>query len=405
MKNKRVIIILVMCVCAVIAWGFLMVTVLGGTKNKTDADAKKKDDREASPQKMKVWALSELYYNGEKGISFETDAQGRVVKAIYAEADVVYGFEYIYQDGEPITRVTKNEEKEKIVREYNSKGNLLKQEQYAVYRDDPGVAVFFPDGNDYHMRDLVFDERGNQILEEDYYPDGSVETSYESKYDENGYRISYIITNYRDGQETVTEEDHVELDSSGRLLRSFNDDGQMTGEVNYFDDGRRVETWFGHDGQKIREYQYDSKGNLIRHTMYTGGEISRVLSYEYQKTENGYKMIETYEDFPDGPFRTTETEYDLDGNEVYRHESDSIYSEYAVKDDSGRIIRTEKRFDDGSVRIQTSTEYDEYGNRIALSNYGRYEWKYTETEITKEMAEENARFFFDDELYRWTVYY
>ena len=142
MKNKRVIIILVMCVCAVIAWGFLMVTVLGGTKNKTDADAKKKDDREASPQKMKVWALSELYYNGEKGISFETDAQGRVVKAIYAEADVVYGFEYIYQDGEPITRVTKNEEKQKIVREYNSKGNLLKQEQYAVYRDDPGVAVF-----------------------------------------------------------------------------------------------------------------------------------------------------------------------------------------------------------------------------------------------------------------------
>ena len=401
-KTQRNIIIGI-CFCAIIAWVVLMLIIFGEKKNTAGKNSKKSPDNVTSSEKTEVWVLSELYYNGEKALTFDADSRGRVSKATYIEEGIVYGFEYIYQDGEPITRVTRTDDTYKVVREYNSKGMLLREQTYFKYKDDPSYEQYFPDGKDYYALDEVFDENGRVIQSIEYLPDGSVEEERKSKYDPNGRRISYIIKRIKNGEETVVDIDLVELDSEGRLVRRYGTDGTLSEEITYFPDGHYVVIGYFSDGRKSHEIEYNTEGRISKHTMYSEENISRVLSYEYKATENGYMMTEKYEDFPDGPVRITETEYDLEGREIYRHEDVYTFSEYLVKDDQGRIIRREKRYDDGRITVESSIEYDEHGNRITKNEYGRsYEWKYNSIQITKAIAEENAKFFFDDELYLWS---
>ena len=199
--------------------------------------------------------------------------------------------------------------------EYNDQGNLIKKTGY----DETGA-----------VSDVMeYDIHGNQISEI-YYREGSVDLAleYKNEYDDKGCMVKTTVTFIDDGALRNTME--YEYDSKGNLIK----------EVEYFADGN--------EGSVC---EYDDKGNMTKLIVRIQSVSGEIVSYSPNTTEYEYDSHDNI---------TKQTTYTEEGTFVY-------VKEYEYDDD--RIMKKTNYEEDGSLYSVMEYEYDSHDNLIKEVSY------------------------------------
>ncbi|MBQ7971987.1 MAG: hypothetical protein IJ291_00835 [Lachnospiraceae bacterium] len=165
------------------------------------------------------------------------------------------------------------------------------------------------------------------------------------------------------------------------------------------DDGSKTE-----EGNTVKTYEYDEKGNQIKRINYEDGELDITVESTYD--EMGNLITEKTAMGETGIVRTFTYAYDEDGNKI-REEFDNGKEELNdlnrvtefTYDENGNCIYSKGEYADGSVSSVVNSEYDENGNLIKESSlYGfamvpvvtTYEYTYDyEGNIVKRVKKED----------------
>ncbi|MCD7760262.1 MAG: zinc-ribbon domain-containing protein [Clostridiales bacterium] len=216
-----------------------------------------------------------------------------------------------------------------------------------------------------------YDDDGNLVSAAVYIPDYLGYCTYECTYDENGYPqedafqtedgggLTISVVHNTDGSYTAT---WTQFDSDGNQINGI-------GETTY-DSGWRILKYIYYYGDRADPsildediYDYDDSGNLVTKTVYKDGELSSETKYTYDS--NGNMLTDTTDLFSSGTSYLTRTyvyEYDSAGNrikETYYTGDETIeqWKEYTY-DDSGRL--------------QTRTDYENYTGGYTESHTYQY---------------------------------
>ena len=406
MDRERKIVFWGIGVSVVLLLAFVLIIVFLPDKQ----DKKKKPDdvpTEESSAEIPKQLVSEIRAldksrNDSTYVVFEYDETGRWSKVTcrYTEDEsgqLVYEFSYRYENGEPYTSVTLSGIYDALTttKTYDSSGILRGQETFYEDPDAPGRDVV--------VETVRYDEKGNETLRIEYDLSGSVTSKEEREYDAYEHYVKWVRTRYEDGDETVTEYLKSKCDEKGRVVRYYDPDTyDMLCEIQYLDDGSRIEVDYDTDGRKTWENVYDSEGRHVKLIRYDEGRIGKTLEYGYTPTEYGYMVTETSTDYPEGEVSKRDIGYDSEGKKIYEKEYTFGEEYYIVKDETGRIIREERKNSDGNIGYRLTYEYDEEGKLISKEDDSTLTtFEYVPVSLTGEQAEERAKFYLDEELYRW----
>ena len=151
--------------------------------------------------------------------------------------------------------------------------------------------------------------------------------TYTWEYDEAGNLVTYkMVYNNDNSFNTITE---YKYDERGNLLDEYcrvypEEENGFLGRITYEYDaaGNQVRTLIGYNTQSEasieQKFEYDDRGNLIKHTNIQRGELAWYIVYEYDKWGNEIQYEEAWQ---------------------------------------------------GEVQIRKNREYDENGIMIRMSNY------------------------------------
>ncbi len=176
-----------------------------------------------------------------------------------------------------------------------------------------------------------------------------------------------------------------EYDQNKRLVKTSHN-GSLTNEYEYDSKGNLIKhtSWSGRYPQFGYEYAYDDQGRMIREVVLRGNpefnvlEVSYTTDYTYDKDGNMTSKTWTYSN---GSTTRTDYVYDKDGN-LIREEMGAVVVEY-IYDKDGKIL--EEKYDDAVVQYT----YDKDGK---LTKKQRDEHVNTTSEYTSEyFYDENGR--------------
>ena len=177
--------------------------------------------------------------------------------------------------------------------------------------------------------------------------------TYTWEYDEAGNLVTYkMVYNNDNSFNTITE---YKYDERGNLLDEYcrvypEEENGFLGRITYEYDaaGNQVRTLIGYNTQSEasieQKFEYDDRGNLIKHTNIQRGELAWYIVYEYDEEGRVLKKLEYNE--KDELGKSYLYEYDKWGNEIQYEEAWQ-----------------------GEVQIRKNREYDENGIMIRMSNY------------------------------------
>lgn len=193
-----------------------------------------------------------------------------------------------------------------------------------------------------------YEERLNSgvaVLEEQYYPDGSIENRVERKYDENGTLVEEKFYSEEGEPDSVH---HYQLDNSGKisLIKSVYRDGTVGYkhyEYNEADNSEWVTVKDENGEVEAREYRrYDSEGRALEELTYEGTEsLQQKVLTSYDDAGRPVKQEITYED---GYLSTLHYSYEMD--------------------DQGRVATAKVTNQKGSEFRYEEFQYDDKNNLV-----------------------------------------
>lgn len=183
---------------------------------------------------------------------------------------------------------------------------------------------------------------------------------------------SYLISSNPAYEEVFTYNEHgllcksvsedtvfdYEYDQNKRLVKTLYN-GSLNNEYEYDDKGNLIKhtSWLGKYPQFGYEYAYDDQGRMIREVVLRGNpdfnilELSYTTEYTYDKDGNMTSRTWTYQN---GSTSRTDYVYDKDGN-LIREETGAVVVEY-VYDNKGNILEEKNN----STTVQYT--YDQNGH-------------------------------------------
>ena len=333
----------------------------------------------------------------------------------YVEKELLYSDAYVTNDvvdGLPVLDFTE-----------------VELESQANYR---GSGIFRADGTPVSMEldcyyknvftgkkfSYEFDESGHLVRAEMWDSEGKIVETTVYTYSDNGRCTAYVRTD-------------VEGKVIYRRENEYDSKGNMTGYLAYNENYKLCDK---------REYEYDTNGNLIKEIQYAQVDVNLMigwLEYEYDGSGNMVRMasfdsdgIKTHEEIMEynkkdkmlskslysegdiSPYVKYEYEYDRKGNlikENYIRGFDKTVTEYGA--DQKKICVTKYR--DGL--LSSVIEYDEYGYESNITTYDLIDgeikslYKYTNDRfgnitkyfcMTRDGMIEHAEYEFDARGYR-----
>ena len=187
----------------------------------------------------------------------ELDAQRRVVRE----------FRYYEKDGERLTKSYEyREDGSRTVTEYYGAADGTKITEYDAKDRILKEAYCEPDGTESscQVHEYSSDESGSRE-KVTYYVEGEMRQWFEYVYNSQGDQTAYTEGGTIGSQTTYID---VRYDEQGRIL-SKTCDPEQPGSIASFH----------------AEYEYDSHGNLIRHTLEGDGRVTEIWEYEYTPYE------------------------------------------------------------------------------------------------------------------------
>lgn len=305
----------------------------------------------------------------------------------------------------------------------------VEQESKANYR---GNGVFRADGTpvsmelSYYYRNVYtgressyeFDDDGRLMLAKSWMSDGKESETTVYTYDDHGRCISYVRTNaegavtYRreneydakgnmvrylayNGNDEICDKREYEYDTNGNLIKEIQyaqfDINLMIGwrEYEYDDSGNRVRmASFNSDGIKTHEevMEYNKKDKMISKSLYSEGDVSPYVKYEYEYDRKGNLVKENYIRI----FDKRVTEYGADEKKVcvtnYR---DGFLSSVIEYDEYGyESSITAYNIDDGEIKSLHKYTNDRFGNIIKYFH------------MTRDGMVEHVKYEYDAQGYR-----
>lgn len=282
--------------------------------------------------------------------------------------------------------------------EYDEEGNLLRYErvndytkeyekqwnmedvvleiQYA-YEDGRIIAAELSNGDESIELEYVYNDEG--LLEEivGEIDDGNLEAECNSDgliesivlYDEDGEPgMEYEFAYHDNG--IIAEREQVYNLNDIRIVTSFNEDGKLTEQTNYY------------SGEKAyhAEIEYDDWGNMTRQVNYdANGDVSSSMELEYTYDKNGKLTGLTIIAGNDDDEAEIECEVEYDGLEMI----------ITLVDIDGSYNGTDELPDDTYILVV----YDEAGNMLEQTIYADDEvqqqttWEYMEVKVPKDYRE------------------
>lgn len=295
-----------------------------------------------------------------------------ILLKIYNEGEVTDSIEYEYDKNGRVTVYNRriNGETMKMSFEYEKedglyvaedKGNLDGQEVKMRFTYDGDVLVeskIYLDGMLAQLNE--FTETAN--ISKSYSDDKvtyKTETEYGEKDKDKEFPLCREETHYdENGDVEETFLDEFTYDDDNNVLSVKR---KQNGELSY-----KYVYEYDDQGNRTSEKEYDSDGDVISRRTYEYNDIGICVEYKYYDENNELKSYKEVE---------KETEDKIIINSYWRDELDS-YTEYKLED--GKLVSS-KTFDGETKELTTQVEYNEVGLQTTIIHYseGQKTSKYT----------------------------
>lgn len=356
-----------------------------------------------------------IYPVGEILREYEYDDKGNVIRETSAlPSDQYTTYVYTYdKDGNVINKVEKLFDSGELVREevttYDKNGNVI------FSKDPRGECEYTYDSQNNKTLCLEYDYNGKFVGKEEYEYDSNNNNTLLLEYDSNGKLESKTECSYNkdnklvssktyDGNGVLTKRCENTYDSKSNLISSawYEANDIVTSITKYDKYGRKVYEAGGYTEDKklvIKEYTFDSKGNLILEYKHTeDGEPLEKIEQRYdENSERTYWASETFTGENAGKYVTehengvvrrratynlegaleSEILYDKHGHRIYDYDPDAPkFDEFGMPIKQGP--KYEYQYDENEnlilaegwdpqtniLRLKYEYEYDEQGNCI-----------------------------------------
>lgn len=262
---------------------------------------------------------------------------------------------------------------------YDPDGNIEETDEYEYDKNGNWLSstTYDADGSQRYKLTWTYNEDGHCLDSTSYDGDGTIRSKTKYEYDEQGNQISY--SNYED-RELVDQCKYV-----------YNEKGNIIQASRYYEEGvlsytQKME--YDENGNKIRQAEYDSTGELGMIIEYEGYQTVCLASYEPSDSSPTVSQAENHEDLsPYTPLICTKaTWYDANGEitemikDAHNEENTVLICQYLspygtestsitkkTYDQNGNLIR--KVYNDDGETSTTLWEYDENGNEIHCIEY------------------------------------
>lgn len=246
-------------------------------------------------------------------------------------------------------------------------------------------------GDEYRTA-YVYDENDNMIQETQYYPDGSVQATFQYTYNDQRQLIQKEHTDEA-GNRTKTE---FFYHDDGLLSYELSEDSYgMTTETNYtYDDNGLLITvnYADSDGySNVSTYTYDDNGTLLCVTYSSSSDYWEQINYTYNADglliKEIYQVKQQFDDFEESVY-TLEIVYTYDAGMLVKEshtDSDGSMQETKYTYDEQGNLKQELFTSSDGFTDQYDYTYDEYGNVIKETNIDSDGYEAT-TEITYSLV-------------------
>ena len=218
--------------------------------------------------------------------------------------------------------------------------------EFDAWGNETGSAVYLPNGSLESYSRKVYDSEGRKIDETHFEADGTMTSHYEDLYD--GDTLQEY--SWSEGEERVLDAEST-FDENGNQLTliSYNDNGTL---------------------DYMREYEYDSQGNMVYESfcMYHNDVQYSDLEYQYSYDSQGNQVEE--QSFHDGePYEVIQREFDENGNMLFEYEYSATeqtlkYVSKFLYDSQGNQIFDGWYDEEGNLQIVRENEYDQHGELV-----------------------------------------
>lgn len=271
----------------------------------------------------------------------------------------------------------------------NKNRNKNSQPEYKIHEVPEGYVLVFRAKRHYEIskkgkRNLSFEDEYDdfgRIISNAVYSDGKIDRETKYVYDDG---LNVIRETEYDGEGNVLTETENTYDSEGRLIeqrrndvrQTFNENGNLLTEYKEETDGNFA-TW-----KKVKENVYADDGRILTETDYLYGSVVAFFYDNSGKKER----IETRKN---GELYSEEnflTEYE---SEYYEFTDDGAgcLKSRRTYDGKGFITHTVTYNEDGTVRSESTVEFDEHGNptKSVLYENGKFgywnEYEYDDASV------------------------
>ena len=249
-----------------------------------------------------LYVAYEYFYDSNWNVlkEFDYDESGE----IYKQA------EYLYDGEKLITEITTSFiDKYKTEYEYYEDGTLKAQTTYSSYDGEPftqdTITLYSYDdlgnrtekyyGYDNTLVSVLVYDKNNIELKAEYYTNGELDDSRESRYDEHGNIVYYIYHSsnyfveyswtykYDDNGNIISMQEYIDTGDGTHLNQEYRHEYDENGnEIKYISYYNNPELDKYSDHSRSAEYEYDENGKLIKETWYyRDNTICDWTEYEY----------------------------------------------------------------------------------------------------------------------------
>lgn len=239
------------------------------------------------------------------------------------------------------------------------------------------------------------DEEGHLVVEEKFYPDGSLESRILRDFDDKGQvvsekefsgeneqpdqattytysaagRLEEAVIAYQDGSLTIRKYEQDEAANS-ETIHIADEEGTFEGkEYRRYDSEGHVLQEVIHDEEEKLEQdvsrEYDDHGQLIKRVSIFDEDYETVELFDYERNEGGQIISRRAEDEDGKLLRFDEFSYDERGNTI-QHKAQSVNEGWALVDEweydeKDQIVKSRRSQPDGSVLQESDYFYNEEG--------------------------------------------
>lgn len=220
--------------------------------------------------------------------------------------------------------------------------------------------------SEFLLQEILFDEKGNAIVDSKFNSDGELEERHSYNYNQNGSLMTHEVEMPLDEVVEKFLHERNECDHLTVVTKFYSDEAGERTEYVYNDNNLPIEiTYYDADGEKesIEKFEYNEKQDVVQKTVMSYFDDSQNKTNSYEYNDKGLLMRYIVE----GEGEKTITTYNYNDNDLEEKcaqvnpngkKTLEIISEY---DENLRLVKKSSR---GYYTRITTLAYDEQGRII-----------------------------------------